>query len=100
MISLIAAAFSARMKGYTFDWARITKTLLVPGALGVLVYLIGISWLLGIPFILFVSALGYARLQVLSKEDLFDLSLAFMSKDRITRLYARARPLVEFFYGG
>jgi len=99
IMALVAVLPSAKGLGYRFDWVQYAKTMTIPAILTIFLSTLNIHWLIGIPILLVVSSLAYARMSIVSKADLLEISQAFMSKERMSRMYVYARPLIKLIYG-
>lgn len=59
-------------------WIQVAKVISIPTFLGILAYAINLHWLIGVPAILIASFLGYAKLNVMTKQDIRDLTDAIL----------------------
>ena len=99
IIALAIILPSAHKTGYRFNWTQHAETIIIPGLLAAFISIINIHWLIGLPALLLLSLLAYARLNIISKMDLIEVSQAFMSKERLSKMYAYVRPIFKIMYG-
>lgn len=99
LISLVAILPSSYVSGFRFGWRQYIKTIAIPGLLATSIYVLNVQWFIGAPIILLASLFAYARLHIVSKMDLLELSQAFMSKERLSRIYTDASPIIKFMFG-
>lgn len=99
LISLAAVVLSARKSGYRLNWSQYAKIIVIPGVLTAFLYTLNVHWVVGVPAILLISAFAYARLRIVSKNDLLEFSQAFMSEERILKLSVAAKPIIRIMFG-
>jgi O-antigen/teichoic acid export membrane protein len=99
VINLVAVSLSAHRTGYRLDWSHYAKAIVIPGMFAVPLYVLNIHWIIGIPVILLVSAFAYARLHIVSKSDILEMSQAFMSEEQVSKMRAFANPIIRFMFG-
>lgn len=110
-LALIPIIVSARRLGYQLEWGRYMKTIALPGGLAAafilsqflwfigVPFLFPIPWYLGIPSILLVSLIVYARLGIFTKDDLREIAHAFLSKESIEKITRYTSPLLRLMFG-
>jgi len=57
-------------------------------------FALNLHWFIGL-LVIASSYILYARLGVFSRKDLKDILLAFMTREEISRLYEKLRPIVD-----
>ncbi|MHA1617569.1 MAG: oligosaccharide flippase family protein, partial [Candidatus Njordarchaeales archaeon] len=86
LFSLLAVIPLAKQMNYRLNLKDTTKTLVIPLAFYILALILRLPPIVGIPLILTLPYLSYARLRILSKKDLRDLSTALLSKEALAAL--------------
>jgi hypothetical protein len=99
MIGLIPTLISAHLVGYQFERRRIGISLLIPSTVAFFLFIFGIHPLIGIPLILVISLLAYTRFQIITKNDLSEISRVFFSDESLSRIYLYAKPILRILYG-
>lgn len=95
---LLAALWVAYRINFRIGWRDIAVIVAVPGLAGLVCWLFGLHWLLGVLAIFGFSLIGYAKLNVLTRSDLRELSYAFISKSLIDRFYVRFKLLIDLLF--
>ncbi|MDI9644530.1 MAG: hypothetical protein QFX35_04850, partial [Candidatus Verstraetearchaeota archaeon] len=98
-VGALAVHFMSKRIGYQVGWLNYLKVSLIPMSASLIVWLASIPWFLGAPAVLGVSALAYARLGIVKKSDLAEVSYAFVSKSRMEPFQPYIRYLLEVLYG-
>lgn len=99
IITLVTILPFAYDIGYRFNWTECTKTIIIPVIPAALLFTLNIHWLIGLPVLLLISLFVYARLDILTKNDLNEVSQAFLSKDRLSKIQIYVRPIIKLLYG-
>jgi len=99
IVALTAVLSSAYKTGYRFNWIQHAETIIVPGLLAAFIFILNIQWLIGIPALLLASLFAYARLNIISKMDVLEISQAFISKERLSKMCAHIRLIIKLMYG-
>lgn len=97
--ALLATIPSSAKMGLKQDWLGYTKAIIIPASATIAIYTLNIHWLAGIPLVAVASAFAYARLKVVDKRDLSEVAEALLSKERLTKIYVYAKPLIKLIYG-
>ncbi|MEN3062075.1 MAG: oligosaccharide flippase family protein [Candidatus Methanosuratincola petrocarbonis] len=95
----IAVYFMAKPIGYSVGWKGSLLVSAIPIAAALPVGLLRFPWYIGCPLVLAVSAICYARLGIVKKSDLAEISSAFISKGRIEQFQPYIRYVLEVLYG-
>ena len=100
IVALVPMLFSARSIMYKPRWVQHARTIAIPLLLSVLFLILNFPWFIGVPVLLVISVFAYARLEIITKRDVFEISQAFLSKETITKLSSLFRPLIRLMFGG
>lgn len=98
-VATVVVYFMAKPIGYSVGWRDSILVSSIPIAAAALVWLAQIPWYVGGPVVLGASAISYARLGIVKKSDLADVSSAFISKGRIEQFQPYIRYVLEVLYG-
>ena len=91
---LLCSLLVARKVGFYLDARSIGIVIGIPSLLGVVSFALNLHWFIGL-LVIASSYILYARLRVFSRKDLKDILLAFMTREEISRLYEKLRPIVD-----
>lgn len=94
----VAAVIIARMIKMRIIWLDLAKSILIPLVTGLIVYFARLHWLIGGPIILVVSFIGYAKLNLLTKQDLKDLAGAILPKNMAKSIYQHVSWMLNILY--
>ena len=89
----------ARNSGFTIVHLDIVKSWIPPLSLGFILTLLKLNWYFGIPLILSVTFLIYARISVFTKSDLKEIAQELLSEERARKIASRIKPLVSKLFG-
>ncbi len=98
-VALFAVYFMARHIGYTVGWGSSLIFAAIPSSIALVMMFLNINWIIGTLVILAVSLFAYARLNLLTKSDLAEVSSAFLSRKQLDQLYPYAKYVLEVLYG-
>jgi O-antigen/teichoic acid export membrane protein len=98
-ITLIAILPSGQRIGFKLDWSKCAMIIAIPAVLTTIFFTLNIHWLIGISALLLISLTAYTRFGILTKNDLAEISHAFLSKSLISRLHSYTRPIIRLIYG-
>ncbi len=97
-VALFAVYFMARRIGYAIDWNSSLLFAVIPSSVALAMIFLNINWIIGTLVILAISMFAYARLNLLSKSDLAEVSSAFLSRKQLDQLYPYAKYILEVLY--
>lgn len=97
--SLVAVLLMSRRVGYSVGWASSAAFAGIPAALSLAMICSGLHWAVGTAIILAASLLAYARLGLVTRADLAEITSAFLSRGQLDRVYPYARYILEVLYG-
>lgn len=80
--------------GFKLDYRRLVMLLLIPGLASLIVYLLGLHWLIG-SIIVLTAYLVYGRLGLVTRNDLKMIALSFVSEERLNAYYNKYRNLID-----
>ncbi len=98
-VATAAVYFMAKPIGYIVGWRGSLLVSLIPIAPAVAVWIAQLPWFIGSLLVIGVSAIFYARLGIVKKSDLAEISAAFISKARIEQFQPYIRYILEVLYG-
>jgi len=98
-VALFAVYFMAHRIGYIVDWNSSLLFAAIPSSVALAMMFLNINWIIGASVILTVSMFAYARLNLLTKSDLAEVSSAFLSRKQLDQLYPYAKYVLEVLYG-
>jgi len=97
-IGLVAAIIIARKVNFMYRWRILGLTFIAPLPLSLLSTFIHLPWIIGAPLIITLSLLTYAKIGVVTREDLRDLAMGLLP-ERIMKLLAeKFRFLLNLLY--
>lgn len=99
LAALLATIPSSAKTGFKQEWGNYAKTIIIPTSVVLILYSLNIHWSITIPLTAVASAFAYARLRIVEKSDLIDVSEAILSKERLSRIYTYAKPIIKLIYG-
>lgn len=99
VVATLAVAVMSRGIGYSVGWKQNAAAGAIPLAVALPFYFLPIPWIAGVLVILAASAFFYARLGLIKKSDLAEVSLAFISKSQIQHIQPYARYILDVLYG-
>ena len=95
--SVIGCLYSfvvARKIGFIFEKKVIGLTVLIPGAISLVCYILEINWAIAM-LLVASSYLLYIKIGVITRKDLKEITLAFLSREKALKLYEKLRPIIE-----
>lgn len=98
LMGLTVSTLLARRIEMRIIWLDLAKALSIPLAVGVLAYTANLHWLIGGPIIFLVSLLGYAKLNLITKQDLTDLTEAILPEKVTESIYQRFSWILNILY--
>jgi O-antigen/teichoic acid export membrane protein len=97
--ALAAVIVMSRRINYSIGWKPSLELILIPLAITSIVYIGNLHWILGTTIILGVTIVAYARLGLIRRADLAEISGAFISRERLDRDVPLLRYLLRVLYG-
>mgnify|MGYP005646009173 CR=1 FL=1 len=91
---LLSSLAIARRVGFRIDARTVGTVIGIPLLLGALSRALELHWLLGL-ILTASSYVAYTKLGILTRKDLKDILTAFVSRERISKLYTRLRPIID-----
>ncbi len=98
LTGMMVASILAHRIHMRIIWLDLAKAISIPLTVGVLAYTANLHWLIGGPIILLASVLGYAKLNLITKQDLRDLAEAILPKKLTESLYKNFAWILNFLY--
>ena len=98
-LGLISVALFAHSFNFNLEWRKYFLTIIIPVPIIVILFVFGLPWVLGLPLVLVFSFVTYARLGIITKNNLLELSQAFFSMETITKYYGYFKPVLEIIFG-
>jgi len=99
VVALVGVFVCSHSMGFDMNWGTYAKTLFVPISLAIVLNFFDVGWLVGFPVILFVSVVSYTRFHIISKDDVKEVLLAFLSREKLAVLYSHLRPIHWLLFG-
>lgn len=97
--ALVAAYVVAYKLRFKINWMDIALIILVPALLGILIYLTELLWVLGSILILIISFFIYAKLRLITKNDLKQITNAFLPQKLVKIGIRRFNWVLRMLYG-
>jgi O-antigen/teichoic acid export membrane protein len=95
---IVAYVVAYRLK-FKINWMEIALIILVPALLGILIYLTELFWILGLILILIISFFIYAKLRLITKDDLKQITKAFLPQKLVKIGIRRFSWVLKMLYG-
>ena len=83
---------------FNLNLKKLALMCLIPGLTALTLSILEVTWIVGAPMILAISALAYAKLRLVEVSDLREISRA-LPRGIIGRVHPLIKPLLEFLYG-
>lgn len=97
-VGLCAVLWISRKVNFKINWYNVATIIGIPGSISFICWFLNLHWFLGIIAILGVSTIGYAKLNVLTKNDLKELTYALAPKPIIDKVYVKIKPFIDLLY--
>jgi O-antigen/teichoic acid export membrane protein len=97
--AIVVVYFMAKRIGFAMGWLSSLTVSAIPCLLVAVMALTRIPWFLGAFLTLIITAAAYARLGVVTRTDLAEISSAFISKERLYYVYPYAKYILDVLYG-
>ncbi|MCD6369414.1 MAG: hypothetical protein J7L38_06430 [Thermoproteales archaeon] len=99
ILGMITATVIAEISGFKINFKELALTVAPPLLTGVLAYFLNLHWLIGGSLILFLSLFLYAKLNIVTREDLKDIAHALMPGLVLNKTAEWVKPLLDLLYG-
>jgi O-antigen/teichoic acid export membrane protein len=99
LFALAAVAVMARRVNYSIGCKPSLALAIIPLALAAALCLTGLFWVFSTIIIIAVTVVAYARLGLVTRADLAEISRAFLSAERLGQVYPYARYVLKVLYG-
>jgi len=96
---LVAVLLMSRRIGYSVGWGASAVFAGIPAALSLALVYSGLHWVIGTAIILAVSLFAYARLGLVTRADLNEITSAFLSRGQLDKISPYAKYVLEVLYG-
>ncbi len=91
----VSKAIHAGLKvGYKFNYWEIAKIMLIPTLIIIIPKVAGLNWFESI-ILLLVSYVLYIKFKIVTRRDLKEVALSFLSREKVLKLYEKLRPILE-----
>ena len=97
--SLAAVIPLAKRMSYNLDLKGVAKILAIPLIIYLLLLTLAVPPIVGAPLILAISYVTYARLRIVSIEDLQELARGLLSKKSLASITPYLRPILRIIHG-
>jgi len=98
-IQLLAVLVNASKINYKLHLRDHLKIIALPCVVSTLMVLLNVSWPIGFVTILLTSYILYARLNMITKDDLREVGEAVLSRKVLEKIYPHIRELLSLIYG-
>ncbi len=98
IVALILSCFIANKLKLKINWRDIMLTIIIPVLLSLPIYYFRVHWAIGSLIILSISFLSYAKMKLLVKNDLREISQAFLPQKIIDKGIRRFGWLLRILY--
>ena len=97
--AIVPVSISAKYTRFSFKPSTYLKVLLIPLFITLIVFIFDIFWIIGGPVILLTSTVAYTRTGVITKNDIKQMALAFLSPESVSKVYTHTRRIVMLLFG-
>jgi O-antigen/teichoic acid export membrane protein len=97
--AMAAVAVLARRVGYSVGWGHSLVLAAIPLGVTAAVWVSGLHWALSTIILAAVTVVAYARLGLVTRTDLAEISRAFLSTKRLGQVYPYAKYVLKVLYG-
>lgn len=99
LISFLVTILIAYRIKFAIMWEVFIITIMVPIIVGLPVYFFNLPYYLGIPLILLGSSIIYARLRVITRDDLGIIATAVLPQEVIKQITLKIDPILKILFG-
>jgi len=92
---LLGAIYTGLKHGFRLSFKEIAKIVIIPLVPSLAIYFLLNNWVLSLATIIIVVVIGYPRLKVLTKHDIYELSQALYFYGTAKTIYNRFKPLFD-----
>lgn len=96
LLAVIKNALKVNYKLYLKDYLKIVT---IPGIISITLALTNLSWQISLLILLSTSYVIYARINMVTKEDLREVGEALFSRKTLEKIYPHIRQLLSVIYG-
>jgi len=94
-VGLVAAILAGRAVNFSFDFKGLAQVLTPSLVVGLARWALGLHWSIALVAIASLSLFSYAKLGVISRSDLREITYALPSKEMADRLGGKTRPMLD-----
>jgi O-antigen/teichoic acid export membrane protein len=98
-IQLLVVMRNALRTNYKLYLKDYLKIVIIPGIISITLALINLSWLISLLILLSTSYVIYARINMITKDDLREVGEALFSRKTLEKIYPHIRQLLSIIYG-
>jgi O-antigen/teichoic acid export membrane protein len=99
IFALAAMVVAAGRVGFSIGWKPSVALAAIPLAAAAALYFSRLHWALSTVILVAVTVVAYARLGLVTRADLAEISRAFLSAERLGQVYPYARYVLKVLYG-
>jgi len=99
ILSLIPVAGSIWKTGFKVEIAEYVRIIAIPALMAVALHFLAVPWPLGIPTMILASSFAFARMGIITRSELKDMALAFLSPTSVARVYRHTKRIVMLLFG-
>jgi O-antigen/teichoic acid export membrane protein len=96
LLIVMRNALKVNYKLYLKDYLKIV---IIPGIISITLALLNLSWLISLLILLPASYIVYARINMITKDDLREVGEALFSRKMLEKIYPHIRQLLSIIYG-
>ncbi|MCE4600952.1 MAG: oligosaccharide flippase family protein [Desulfurococcales archaeon] len=93
-VSLPVVHYIARRVGFMINYRDVVLNLALPGALALVAYVLHLGWVAG-SLVVLLSYIAYARLGLISREEVKMLAYTFIPREKLDPVYRRFKELID-----
>ncbi len=94
-----ATIYIANRVKFKINWKSFITITLIPSLIGLPVYLSNLPFYLGIPIILLGTTITYARLHLVTREDLSIIARAILPQELVEQVIPKVDPILKILFG-
>jgi hypothetical protein len=95
---MVVALLSRRLN-YIVGWKPFSMIVGIPSLVGLLFYYINLNWVVSTILLFTICSVAYSRLGLITKEDLSEISAAFVSRGNIEVMSPYIQFILKILYG-
>jgi O-antigen/teichoic acid export membrane protein len=98
-LEIMVVALLSRRLNYIVGWKPFSMIVGIPSLVGLLFYYINLNWVVSTILLFTICSVAYSRLGLITKEDLSEISAAFVSRGNIEVMSPYIQFILKILYG-